>query len=96
MGAHQRFVSSKNALLQIRASFQDSLTFHSGMSATRFWLLTNIFHLFSGSTNEDSRSLSIVSLDDDDSLGLTNVKDLALASSEDSNVRITDYNTGAH
>ncbi len=43
----------------------------------------------------DPRRLSIVSVEDDDSMGLTNIKDLALQSSdENSGVRITDYNTG--
>ena len=39
--------------------------------------------------------MSIVSLEDEDALGLANIKDLAVKSSDDSNVRITDYNTGA-
>ena len=44
---------------------------------------------------DDPRRMSIVSLEDEDSMGLTNIKDLASQSSdENSGVRITDYNTG--
>jgi len=43
---------------------------------------------------DDPRRMSIVSLEDEDSMGLTNIKDLASQSSdENSGVRITDYNT---
>ena len=65
------------------------------MSASFHGFLLTFYNSL-GLTNEDSRRLSIVSLEDEDSLGLTNIKDLAIASSDDSNVRITDYNTGAH